>query len=274
MSPKPKPVRILVVDDDTMSRELIGLILQRAGYIVESAATGESALDQIHHAQICQAAAPDLILADLQMPGLSGAHLAAELRRTCPPSTLLLAMSATRPPEESIAGFNRFILKPFNVAEITAVLPAHNPPPAHDTVLAKSDLADDKAAPVLDQKIYQRIAASMPTSKVREMYALCVSDARKRIVLMRQLVVEGDAALFVREAHAIKGSGGMLGALELRTTAARLELRGLAPAVTTEDIVYSLDELSDACDRLERILVSRARGERSCPRSRSRALEP
>jgi HPt (histidine-containing phosphotransfer) domain-containing protein len=98
------------------------------------------------------------------------------------------------------------------------------------------------------------------------MYALCVADARKRIALMRQLAVERNAVLFVREAHAIKGSSGMLGATELRTLAASLELRGLDLSDTEpeQDInsqdVNSLDELSAACDRLERILGSRARG--------------
>jgi CheY-like chemotaxis protein/HPt (histidine-containing phosphotransfer) domain-containing protein len=316
-------VRVLVVDDDMMSRELIGLLLQREGYAVESADSGESALAYLSQS----ATAFNLILADVQMLGLSGALLAEELHRVCPPTTLLLAMSATRPPEEAIARFHNFILKPFKVAQITAALSAHNPPLAQDSLLdetrapvqrerwtvvtgpagrlepnanlvsisasaspptasksrkkslrihkesprqlapsAEVVLVDNDASTVLNQKTYRRIAASMPAPKVHEMYALCVADARKRIALMRKLAVEHNAALFVREAHAIKGSSGMLGATELRTLAASLELRGLdlSGSEPEQDInsqeVNSLDELSAACDRLERILGSRARG--------------
>jgi CheY-like chemotaxis protein/HPt (histidine-containing phosphotransfer) domain-containing protein len=334
MSPQPKPVQVLVVDDDAMSRELIGMLLQRAGYIVDLADSGEAALDKvcqakIRHASFC------LVLADVQMPGLSGARLAAELRRIVPRDTLLFAISATRPSEEIIAGFDDFILKPFKVAQITAALSAQNPPltqaisSEQDSVPADSGANSDALVPVeaptqppiqrerwsivhgpagglshnanlvsisasasppaaskpskptspaesvLNQTTYRRIAASMPAPKVQEMYTLFVADARKRIALMRQLAIAGDAVRFIREAHAIKGSSGMLGAINMRSIAAQLEMHGLDPAISTQTVAYnvnSLDELSDACDHLQRILVSRARGECSCPRSRSRAL--
>jgi len=44
MPPQSNPVRILVVDDDTMSRELLGVLLEGEGYTVESSDSGESAL--------------------------------------------------------------------------------------------------------------------------------------------------------------------------------------------------------------------------------------
>jgi len=71
---------------------------------------------------------------------------------------------------------------------------------------------------------------------------------------MRQLAASRDGAQFVRQAHAIKGGCGMLGATELHRMASELEARGLEAAGAE---VNSLDELSAACDRLERILGSR-----------------
>ena len=75
---------------------------------------------------------------------------------------------------------------------------------------------------------------------------------------MRRLADAHDGATFIREAHAIKGGCGMLGATELHGMAAELEKNGL-DAGTTEGTqeVNSLDELSAACDRLERMLGSR-----------------
>jgi len=254
MPPQPIPVRVLVVDDDAMSRELIGLLLQRAGYLVESADSGQAALDQIRQS-LSRHTPPNLVLVDLQMPGLSGTALAEQLRRIVPPATLLFAISATQPPQKVIAGFDHFLLKPFKVAQITAALatrnpsPTNHPAPTHDAVLS------DKA-PVLDQTVYRKIAALMPAPKLREMYALGLDDARRRIVLMRQLAIEGNAPLFVREAHAIKGSCGLLGALELRRIAARIESSGLELSAAKN--VNSLDELDAASDRLQRILAARA----------------
>jgi HPt (histidine-containing phosphotransfer) domain-containing protein len=111
---------------------------------------------------------------------------------------------------------------------------------------------------VLNQTIYRQLAASMPAPQLHQMYALCVDDARGRIRSMRQLAASRDAAAFVRQAHAIKGGCGMLGATELHALAAQLEADGLEAAATSgTDEVNSLDELTAACDRLERILGSR-----------------
>jgi HPt (histidine-containing phosphotransfer) domain-containing protein len=75
---------------------------------------------------------------------------------------------------------------------------------------------------------------------------------------MRRLMASQDAVLFVREAHAIKGSSGMLGASQLHGMAAELERNGLDTAESsTSQEVNSLDELSAACDRLERMLGAR-----------------
>jgi HPt (histidine-containing phosphotransfer) domain-containing protein len=112
--------------------------------------------------------------------------------------------------------------------------------------------------PVLDETIYRQLAGSMPTKQLHQMYEMCVADVRKRITLMRTLMAAHDEAQFEREAHAIKGGCGMLGATQLHAMAAELERDGFAagaPGAAPE--VNFLDELSDACDRLERMLGSR-----------------
>jgi HPt (histidine-containing phosphotransfer) domain-containing protein len=111
---------------------------------------------------------------------------------------------------------------------------------------------------VLNETIYRQLAASMPAPQLHQMYSLCLTDTRKRIHSMRQLAASRDAEQFVRQAHAIKGGCGMLGATELHHMAAQLEADGLEAAIATgADEVNSLDELTAACDRLERILGSR-----------------
>ena len=110
--------------------------------------------------------------------------------------------------------------------------------------------------PILNETIYSQLAGSMPAQQLVEMYALCLNDTRRRIARMRGSIAGRDQAQFVREAHAIKGGCGMLGATELHRIAARLETAGLDSSQTAD--VNSLDELSAACDRLERMLGSRA----------------
>jgi CheY-like chemotaxis protein len=291
VSSQPIPKRALVIDDDPMSRELLAILLEGEGYAVESADSGESALDLVSRSD----PAPDLVLADVQLPGISGAPLARKLRRACGPATHLLAMSGSQPPARTISLFDGFLLKPFKVEQVAIAMlaPRNQPdisspasriprrPKSPATVARATKFASNKSTeiqtqepetqsvasgssdpagsgPVLNETIYRQLVASIPTQQLQEMYAMCVDDARHRIDGMRRLAADRDAAKFMREAHSIKGGCGMLGATELHRMAAKLEANG--PDATTPggaQDVNSLDELSAACDRLERMLGSR-----------------
>ena len=66
--------RILVVEDNVESRELLALVLRRSGYDITEAATGLDAIDQAH------ASRPDLIIMDLGLPGITGDEATARLK--------------------------------------------------------------------------------------------------------------------------------------------------------------------------------------------------
>ena len=102
---------ILIADDRASSRELLRTVLQRAGYEVLEAEDGEQALAQ------ARVGNPDLVLLDLQMPGLDGFGVLAELRgdprfRDLP--IVALTASAMRGDREKIleAGFTEYLAKP------------------------------------------------------------------------------------------------------------------------------------------------------------------
>jgi len=65
---------ILVVDDEVSLVEFVGALLEDAGYTVERAYDGRSALD------IARAKHPDLIIADIMMPVMDGLELYRQLR--------------------------------------------------------------------------------------------------------------------------------------------------------------------------------------------------
>lgn len=102
---------ILIADDRPSSRELLRIVLQRAGYRVAEAEDGEQAV------AVACAAKPDLILLDLQMPKLDGYGALEKLRqnehcREIP--VLALTASAMRGDREKIlaAGFTDYLSKP------------------------------------------------------------------------------------------------------------------------------------------------------------------
>jgi CheY-like chemotaxis protein len=66
--------RILIADDKASSRELVRTILENFGYEVQEAEDGIKALEAVSNGR------PDLVLLDLQLPGLTGHEVLARLR--------------------------------------------------------------------------------------------------------------------------------------------------------------------------------------------------
>jgi DNA-binding response OmpR family regulator len=242
MKNEPTPLRILIVDDDALSREVLALLLDHAGYAVSTADSGDAAVGRL---STMLEPLPHVVLADVQMPGTTGSALARALRNCCGKSSLLLAMSGSRPSDTMIRGFDGLLLKPFTMAELAAAIGGSG-----NHVEAADDNAHQNLTP-LNETIYEKLAASMRAERLLQLYTLCLADTEERIAHMRKLASNHGDALFRKEAHAIKGSAGMVGAIELQTLAAKLEEDGLRA-----NHAVSLDELMVACGRLRRILMA------------------
>ena len=248
-------LRVLVIDDDDLSREVFALMLNRAGYAVKTADSGDAALSQLQGGGL----KPEVVLTDLQMPGTTGSELARRLRAVCDPTTKVFAMSASVPDEETDDAFDCLLLKPFT-AETFAAAVASATPPASEKAAAPAGNALDQTRldqisldqTSLDQTIYDKLAASMKPGQLNKLYDLCLADTDKRLTVMRQAASDGDDPTYKREAHAIKGSCGMVGAVELQTLATSMEKHGLSG-----DHVASLKEFIVACERLKGMLIAR-----------------
>lgn len=241
MSKPPSPLRILIADDDALSRQVLTLLLEHAGHQVEAVDSGDAAMQ---HLRSASHPPPHLVLADIQMPGTSGRALARQLRSLCGPSAALFAMSGSVPAAEAIQNFDHFLLKPFTVEELIAAIAA---PPA---VIKEFRAAASHRSP-LDETLYQKLAGSMRADRLTQLYALTLSDVHQRIALMREAASRQEEAMYCQQAHAIKGSCGMVGAVELQSLAALSEERGI-----DANHEASLDELDLAWNRLRRILVA------------------
>lgn len=111
---------ILVVDDEPDIRELVGEILEDEGYVVSSAADGETARARFANEQ------PDLVLLDIWMPDIDGISLLKEWSEgetlNCPVvmmsghGTLETAVEATR------LGAHDFVQKPLSLAKLLATV--------------------------------------------------------------------------------------------------------------------------------------------------------
>lgn len=104
--------RVLVVDDDPDVALLVKTVLERrAGCIVDVAGDGLSAVERV------AAMRPDVVVTDIEMPGLSGLELLAELRRTVP-SVPVVVMTAHVSVEYAVSALraqaDEFLTKPLD----------------------------------------------------------------------------------------------------------------------------------------------------------------
>jgi two-component system, sensor histidine kinase ChiS len=117
--------RILIVEDEPLSRQVLLRRLSKAGYDVDSADNGRMALQTLTAADTL----PDVILTDLHMPEVSGYDLCASVRRNPRLAHLpIIIMSALDGAEyrDAIQSFNvaRYLTKPLAMDEVFAAIAA------------------------------------------------------------------------------------------------------------------------------------------------------
>ena len=113
--------RLLVVDDKASNRELLRTALEHAGHEVIEAADGEAALVAM------QALKPDLVLLDIQMPGLDGYAvlervLADEHMRAIPVVAVTAYAMAGDSERGRKAGFREYLTKPVSMKQLLSMV--------------------------------------------------------------------------------------------------------------------------------------------------------
>jgi CheY-like chemotaxis protein/HPt (histidine-containing phosphotransfer) domain-containing protein len=250
MKNDPKSIRLLLVEDDELTREFLAIQLAGEGYQLATVESGDAALI---HLEQNPSPLPDAVITDLQMPGLCGVELATRLHSLPQPAgspgIVLLAMSASAPTPDLFGSYDGFLLKPFTMDELATAL---QQAVAGVAAFRKDENGADIAAGPLNQAIHQHLVDAIPPKQLEQLYTLFLDDVEARIEKMLLAAAHGEDATYRREAHSIKGGCGMVGAAELQSLAMTAERRGIDPA----NHVASLDELMAACSRLRRILVA------------------
>jgi two-component system KDP operon response regulator KdpE len=108
--------RILVVDDEPQIRRIMRTTLIGAGYEVDDAKTGEEALEKVRDYR------PDLVLLDINMPGMGGVAACRAIRSDTNIAIIMLTVRNTEKDkvEALDAGADDFVVKPFSTPELLA----------------------------------------------------------------------------------------------------------------------------------------------------------
>jgi two-component system KDP operon response regulator KdpE len=107
---------ILVVDDEPQIRRVLRSTLSAHGYVIVEAKSGEEALELLRKQR------PDLVLLDMNMPGMGGIEACREVRRASDaPIIMLTVRNAERDKVAALdAGADDYVVKPFGIEELLA----------------------------------------------------------------------------------------------------------------------------------------------------------
>ena len=115
------PAKILVVDDEPQIRRVLRTSLTAQGYIVSDARSGEEALLQIREERF------DLLLLDVNMPGMGGLEACRQIRAVSEAAIILLTVRNSE--QDKVAGLDAgaddYVTKPFGMTELLARIRAN-----------------------------------------------------------------------------------------------------------------------------------------------------
>ncbi len=115
-------LRVVVAEDDPVSREVALRFLQRMGYQPDWASDGMELLKSLEHGSY------DVVLMDMQMPGMDGLEATRRIRRDFPPERQphIIALTAAAFPEDRArcleAGMDDYISKPIDMEQLAAII--------------------------------------------------------------------------------------------------------------------------------------------------------
>jgi two-component system, chemotaxis family, chemotaxis protein CheY len=114
--------QVLIVDDSVTMRQMVAFTLSNAGHQVHEASSAEEAMRWVAQRT------PDLIITDINMPGISGIELVKQLRQIAELKTKPILVLTTEHQLElkaqgRAAGATGWIVKPFNPDALLKVLP-------------------------------------------------------------------------------------------------------------------------------------------------------
>jgi DNA-binding response OmpR family regulator len=179
-------MRVLIVDDEPMVRDVLARYLTRSGFIADSAGDGEAAIEAF------DASRPDLVLLDLMLPRVDGFSVFRSIRARAP--TPVIMLTARKEETERIAGLelgaDDYVAKPFSprevVARVQAVLRRQSAQdkPGEEESLVFDDLELDGAS--REVRVRGRVISLTP----KEFDLLYVMASRPRTVLTRSELLD------------------------------------------------------------------------------------
>jgi signal transduction histidine kinase/DNA-binding response OmpR family regulator len=214
------PLHILLAEDNSVNQMVGLLMLERLGYLVDVAGNGSEVLEALYRKPY------DLILMDVQMPGMDGLEATRRIRSEFPterqPRIVALTANVLREQREAClaAGMDDFVQKPVAFSDLRAALARGAREPAVTPVAGPSPLDPSHLESL------RRLAEVTGKPLVRQIVESYLAETPRRLERIREALSREDTRELILVAHSLKGSSAQLGANRVAAVSAELEEKG------------------------------------------------
>ncbi|WP_161539599.1 response regulator [Paramagnetospirillum kuznetsovii] len=225
--PRLMGLRILVVEDNAINQDVARRVLELEGASVTLASDGQEAVDRLARTPN----AFEIVLMDIQMPGLDGYEATARIRQDLGLSDLpILALSAGALSAErrraQVAGMNDFIAKPFDPdLMIACILRYANPPPAGDVKSGAPKAVDISGFPDIPGIDTHQASLRLGSDGglFRSLLNRVVEQFADEATRIRADLASGDDEAAARRLHTLRGALGNVAAIRAAKLASETE---------------------------------------------------
>ncbi len=244
-------VRVLLVEDHDVNRQVAELLLQHLGATIDAAASGPEAL------ALAQVHCYDVVLMDIQMPGMSGLDVTAALRRDPDPQRAqlpIIALTANAFASDRArylaAGMDACLTKPFEEVELVRLVRTllHQPPLAP---LAPAPPAEEAPVPLVpdsDRPVFP--ATLLRLGHGDRVFARRILDSFRAstpdlLVRLNAALEAGDGPVAAEIAHRLVPTIRMLDAPDLAAILVEIELLPATDPAWPDTVAFATQELAE-----------------------------
>jgi CheY-like chemotaxis protein/HPt (histidine-containing phosphotransfer) domain-containing protein len=243
--------RILLVDDNATNRKVASQILLKAGCVVETANSGQEAIDRLVHD-----ASFDLVLMDIQMPEMDGMETTRRLKASnseLPPIVAMTAYAMKEDRERFLAvGMDDYLAKPIRAQQLIHMVSkwVHDGHASDERVL-------DISHEVVDEEVLKSLSDAVGGDPVfvGGMLHEFITEAEEQIASAEQAYARNDGKGVQSELHTLKGNSGTLGAAMVHIICEKIELK--AKACEFSQFPTEILELKNALAHFKQVISDR-----------------
>ena len=220
-------MNVLVAEDNSVNQRLAARLLEREGHSVTIAGSGQEAVDLFEQRPF------DLILMDVQMPGLDGLQATARIRekeRSTGGHVPIAAMTAQAAESDRLrcleSGMDAYVTKPVHVPALLKIIESVG---AGGSFMSTELAGERDPVSVQLQQLDEALALSRVGGDVellREVIDLFLDDYPSTLQKIQSAVAASDASALEQHAHSLKGSVSTFGASRAFEAAFQLEKQG------------------------------------------------